>query len=55
MVQNFCKNSFSAGKSRKNGIPVIKITFFAKDPPELQVSMSFNSKTIKYTSRFNTV
>ena len=27
MVQNICKNSFSEGKSRKNGIPVIKITF----------------------------
>ena len=27
MVQNICKNSFSCGKSRKNGIPVIKITF----------------------------
>ena len=30
MVQNFCKNSFSGGKSRKNGIPVIKITFCQK-------------------------
>ena len=40
MVQNNCKNPFSDGKSRKNGIPVIKITFFAKNPSELQVSMS---------------
>ena len=28
-IENFCKNSFSGGKSRKNGIPV----FFAKKPP----------------------
>ena len=27
MFQNVCKNSFSAGKSRKHGIPVIKIIF----------------------------
>ena len=40
MVQNFCKNSFSGGKSRKTGIPVIKTTILCKSPPELQVSMS---------------
>ena len=27
MVQNVCKNSFSGGKSRKNDMPVKKITF----------------------------
>ena len=27
LVQNFCKNSFSGVKSRKNSIPVIKTTF----------------------------
>ena len=32
MVQNICKNSFSGGKSRKNGIPVIKITFSLQTP-----------------------
>ena len=41
LVQNFCKNSFSGGKSRTNDIPVIKNHLcFAKNPPELQVSMS---------------
>ena len=40
MVQNFCKNLFSGGKSKQNGIPIIKITFFVKDTPELQVSIS---------------
>ena len=40
MVQNFCKNLFSEGKSKQNGIPIIKITFFVKDTPELQVSIS---------------
>ena len=34
MVQNFCKNSFSGGKSRKNGIPVIKITFSLQKIPQ---------------------
>ena len=27
MVENVCKNSFLGGKNRKNGIPVLKITF----------------------------
>ena len=41
LVQNFCKNSFSGGKSRTNGIPVIKNQLcFAKNPPELQFSIS---------------
>ena len=40
VVQNFCKNYFSGGKIRKNGIPVIKIIFFAQTSPELQVFMS---------------
>ena len=35
MVQNFCKNSFSGGKSRKNDIPVIKITFYCKKSPNI--------------------
>ena len=32
-----CKNSFSGGKSRKNGIPVVKITFlfFCKKSPRI--------------------
>ena len=30
-IENFCKNSFSGGKSRKNDIPV----FFAKKPPRI--------------------
>ena len=35
MVQNNCKDSFSGGKSRKNGILVIKINFsFQKYPLE---------------------
>ena len=32
MVQNFCINSFSGGKSRKNGIPVIITFSFQKTP-----------------------
>ena len=32
MVQNFCKNSFSGGKSRKNDIPVKKLPFLCKKP-----------------------
>ena len=55
MVQNFCKNSFSGGKSRKNGIPVIKITFFLKPPlPHQNYRFPWvNTKSIKYTCRFN--
>ena len=54
MVQNFCKNSFSGGKSRKNGIPVIKITFsLQKNPPECRFAW-VNTKTVKYNYRFNT-
>ena len=34
VVQNFCKNLFSGGKSRKNGIPVIKITFSLQKIPK---------------------
>ena len=29
------KNSFSGGKSRKNSIPVVKITFFCKKSPRI--------------------
>ena len=54
MVQNFCKNSFSGGKSRKNGIPVIKITFSLQKIPQNYRFPSVNTKTIKYTYRFNT-
>ena len=54
MVQNFCKNSFSHGKSRKNGIPAIKITFpFQKIPKNYRFTW-VNTKAIKYTCRFNT-
>ena len=35
MVQNICKNSFSGGRIRKNGIPVIKITLFCKNSPKI--------------------
>ena len=35
IVQNFCKKSFSGGKSRKNGIPVIKVTFICKKSPNI--------------------
>ena len=34
VVQNFCKNLFSGGKSRKNSIPVIKITFSLQKIPK---------------------
>ena len=54
MVQNFCKNSFSGGKSRKNGIPVIKITFSLQKIPQNYRFPWVNTKTIKYTCRFNT-
>ena len=40
MVQSFCKNSFLGSESRKNNISVKKSSFFAENPPELQVSMS---------------
>ena len=55
MVQNFCKNSFSGGKSRKNGIPVIKITFSLQKIPQNYRFPWVNTKTIKYTCRFNTL
>ena len=51
IVQNVCKNSISGGKSRKNGIAVIKISFSLQK--SLQVPW-VNTKTIKYTCRFNT-
>ena len=35
MVQNICKNSFSGGKSRKNGIPVIKSHLLCKKLPRM--------------------
>ena len=54
MVQNFCKNSFSGGKSRKNGIPVIKITFSLQKISQNYRFPWVNTKTIKYTCRFNT-
>ena len=54
MVQNFCKNSFSRGKSRKNGIPVIKITFSLQKIPQNYRGPWVNNITIKYTCRFNT-
>ena len=48
-VQNFCKNLFSGGK-RKNGIPVIKITFSLQ-----KVSQSYRFPWVNTkTSRFNT-
>ena len=54
MVQNFCKNLFSGGKSRKNGIPVIKITFSLQKISQNYRFPWVNTKTIKYTCRFNT-
>ena len=54
MVQNVCKNSFSGGKSRKNGIPVIKITFSLQKIPQNYRFPWVNTKTIKYTYGFNT-
>ena len=53
-VQNICKNSFSGGKSRKNGIPVIKITFLKKIPQNYRFPW-VNTKTITYTCRFDTL
>ena len=53
MVQNFCKNSFSGGKSRKNGISVIKITCSLQKIPQNYRFPWVNTKTIKYTYRFN--
>ena len=55
MVQNVCKNSFSGGKSRKNGIPVIKITFSLQKISQNYRFPWVNTKTIKYTCRFNTL
>ena len=51
-VQNICKNSFSGGKSRKNGIPVIKITFLKKILQKYRFPW-VNTKTIRYTCRFD--
>ena len=49
MVQNFCKNSFLGGKSRKNGIRVLKITFSLQNVPQNYKFPWVNTKTIKYT------
>ena len=54
MVQNICRNSFSRDKSRKNGISVIKITFYLQKIPQNYRFPCVNTKTIKYTCRFNT-
>ena len=54
IVQNFCKNSFSQGKNRKNGIPVIKITFSFQKILQNYRFAWVNTKAIKYTCRFNT-
>ena len=54
MVQDFCKNSFSEGKSRENDIPVIKITFSLQKIPWNYQFPWINTKTIKYTCWFNT-
>ena len=51
MVQNVCRNSFSGGKSRKNGIPVIKITFFQKIPQNYRFPWG-KANTIKCIYRF---
>ena len=50
MVQNFHKNSFSGGKSGKNGIPVIKITFSLKLSTGIEVlKLSTGTKFCKKT------
>ena len=54
MVYNFCENSFLGGKSRKNGIPVIKITLSLQKIPQNYRFSWVNTKTIKHTCRFNT-
>ena len=53
MIPNFCKNSFSGGKSKKNSIPVIKINFFLERNPQNYRFPWINTKTFKYTCRFN--
>ena len=54
MAQSICKNSFSGVKSRKNGILVIKMTFSLQEIPQNYKFPWVNTKTIKYTCRFNT-
>ena len=55
IVQNLCKNSFSVAKSRKNGvISLIKITFSLQKIPQNYRFPWVNTKTIRYTCRFNT-
>ena len=54
IVQNFCKNSFSGVKSRKTGIPVIKMAFSLQKIPQNYRLPWVNTNTIKYTCRFNT-
>ena len=49
MVQTFCKNSFVGGKNRKNGMRVLKITFFLQNIPQNYKFPWVNTKTIKYT------
>ena len=46
MVQNVCKKSFSGGKSRKNGIPVIKITFSFQKIPQNYVFYELTPKLL---------
>ena len=52
--KTFVKIHFQGGKSRKNVISVIKITFSLQKIPQNYRFPCVNTKTIKYTCRFNT-
>ena len=54
MVQNNCKDSFSGGKSRKNGISEIKINFSFQNIRQNFRFPWVNTQNIRYTYMFNT-
>ena len=54
MVQKVFKNSFSGGKNRRNSIPVTKISFSLQKIHQTYRFPWVNTKTIKYTCKFNT-
>ena len=49
MVQSNCKKSFSRGKSRKNDIPVLKITFSLQKMPQNYRFLWVKTKTIEFS------
>ena len=52
MVENVCKNSFLGGKNRKNGIPVLKITFSLHIIPQNYRFPWVTAKTVIFSWNF---